>query len=71
MSIAQYIAKYAPSSDGNNPQAYANIVAQMTGTNVNTPIKNVDTQKLAMAIMQHENGAIYKELVNRGIVTQN
>lgn len=30
MSLLQFFQKYAPSSDNNNPAAYAKMVAQMT-----------------------------------------
>jgi hypothetical protein len=28
MTILEYISKYAPASDNNNPQAYANAIAK-------------------------------------------
>lgn len=70
MTLLQYISKYAPSADGNNPAAYALRVAQMTGTTIGTKIKDIDTEKLAMAIMQHENGALYRVLQEKGIISE-
>lgn len=68
MTLLQYFQKYAPSSDGNDPNAYARSVASMTWSNVNTPIKNVDTEAMAIAIMKHENVWVYNELIKRGII---
>lgn len=67
MTLSAYFAQYAPKADGNDPVAYAHAVAAGAGVTVNTQIKDVDTQDLAIGIMQHENGAYYKELVKAGI----
>lgn len=41
MTLAQFFAVYAPSSDNNNPDAYATFVAAKIGVTVDTPIKNL------------------------------
>lgn len=69
MSLTQFFQKYAPSGDNNDPIAYARAVATGSGVSPNTAIKNIDTQDLAIGIMQHENWAFYRELHNAGIVT--
>lgn len=40
-TIAQIMAIYAPASDGNNPTAYAQVVANALGVPVNTPISQL------------------------------
>lgn len=69
MTLTQYFQKYAPSSDGNNPIAYAKVVASGAWVSPDTKIKDVSSEDMALGIMQHENGALYKELVKRGLVT--
>lgn len=68
MTIEQFFSKYAPSSDNNNPKAYAKFVASYVGAKSGSKIKDVDPEMFAAAIMKHENGAMYGELVKRGIV---
>ena len=41
LSIAQAIARYAPSADGNQPRRYAGFVAERTGVSVNTILGNL------------------------------
>lgn len=41
MTLRQFFAKYAPSSDNNDPDAYAKFVAQKTGVTVDTPISQL------------------------------
>jgi hypothetical protein len=38
MTLLQYIGKYAPSSDNNNPQGYASAIANNLGISINTKI---------------------------------
>lgn len=62
MTLTQYMSKYAPSSDNNNPQAYAQQVANHIGIDVNTKIWNIDPVKLAEAHAKHEDWASYRML---------
>lgn len=41
MTLKDYFAKYAPTSDGNNPDSYANFVAERIGVPVITQIKDL------------------------------
>lgn len=49
---------YAPASDGNNPTAYAQAVANKLGVTVDTPISQIDNNKLSLAIAQHESSTM-------------
>lgn len=40
-TIAAAIAKYAPTSDGNNPTKYANFIAKRVGVPINTVLKTL------------------------------
>jgi hypothetical protein len=62
MTLLQYISKYAPSSDNNNPQAYANGIAKNLGITANTKIRDIDATKLAMEHARHEDGNSYRML---------
>lgn len=61
-TLAQMIGVYAPSSDGNNPNAYAENVAKQLGININTPLSQIDTTQLAKAMTSIESPAMYKTL---------
>jgi len=67
MSLLQYISKYAPASDNNNPSAYANGIAKNLGISVNTQLKDIDPNALAMEHARHEDGNMYKMLQDLGI----
>lgn len=57
LSISKAINKWAPVGDGNNPDAYAKHVSEMTGLNVNDVIKNLsdaDLINIARAIQKVE-----------------
>jgi len=49
---------YAPSSDGNNPKHYAEVVAKHVGATINTPISKIDTNKWAEAIEKMEGNKV-------------
>jgi hypothetical protein len=49
---------YAPSSDGNNPKHYAEVVAKQVGVDINTPISKIDTEKWAAAIERMEGNKV-------------
>ena len=49
-SLSQFASVWAPASDNNDPIAYANTLAQHTGTTVDTPFDQIPPQKLADAI---------------------
>jgi hypothetical protein len=53
-TLYDFFAKYAPSSDNNNPKAYAESVAKQLGVSANTQIKDLDTVKFAAAIAKHD-----------------
>lgn len=56
-TIAQIIARYAPSNE-NNTQAYINSVASQTGLDPNEPIDvATNLERLIPAIIRHENGS--------------
>ena len=57
-TIAAIVKRWAPASDGNDPQAYAQAVARYTGFDVDAQLApDVDTlAALAAAIIHHENG---------------
>lgn len=62
MTLTQYMSKYAPASDNNNPQAYANQVAKFLWVPVWTTIWQIDPVKLAEAHAKHEDGNSYQML---------
>ena len=47
MSLVQYISKYAPAADNNNPVAYANGIAKNLGISPDTKIGSIPPQALA------------------------
>lgn len=49
-TLLQAMRIYAPASDNNNPDNYADFIARRLGISVNTPIKNIDSKKWADAI---------------------
>ncbi len=66
-TLLQYISKYAPSSDNNNPQAYAQGIANNLGISINTKIWQIDPTKLALEHARHEDGNSYRMLQDLGI----
>ena len=62
MSLLQYISKYAPASDNNNPSAYANGIAKNLWISVNTQLKDINPNALALEHAKHEDGNMYKML---------
>ena len=59
---------YAPSSDNNNPDKYAQTIASTLGINTNTPISQISAKDWARAISMVESPQAYKELVRLGLV---
>lgn len=53
-TLLQYFQKYAPSTDWNNPQAYAQEVANKLWVSINTKISDVDAIQFAAAIAKHD-----------------
>lgn len=53
-SLYEAMAKYAPSSDNNNPKAYAEFIAKKLNIPATTPISQVDPNQWANAITQME-----------------
>lgn len=68
MTLLQYIQKYAPSSDWNNPENYASIVANKLWVATWTQIKDLNSNRLAVEIAKHENGGVYNEMVKRWLI---
>ena len=68
MTLLQYIGKYAPSSDNNNPQWYANAIANNLGISINTKIGQIDPVKLAEEHARHEDGNSYRMLKDIWII---
>ena len=64
LSVAGAIHRWAPSSDGNNPESYARKVSKMTGLPANTTINTLsdeDLKKVANAIKTIEGWTVGKE----------
>lgn len=53
-TLLQAMSVYAPSSDGNNPRAYAQRIADALGISINTPISQIDVKKWADVVEQVE-----------------
>lgn len=70
MTLLQYISKYAPASDNNNPQAYASQIAKKLWVSIDTTIWQLDPVKLASAHAQHEDKNSYKMLLDLWVITQ-
>jgi hypothetical protein len=64
-TLQQMISVYAPTSDGNDPTSYANIVAKTLGVTPQTPIGQIDTKQLALAMAQHEDPNAYAMLTGQ------
>lgn len=47
LSLSEMVEKYAPSSDGNNPESYARFIAQRVGVSVNTTINRLTNRQKA------------------------
>lgn len=64
MSLYDFFAKYAPSSDNNNPKAYAESVAKQLWTTANATVWSVDATKFAAAIAKHDSWYNYSTYWN-------
>lgn len=67
MSLVQYISKYTPAADNNNPVAYANGIAKNLGISPDTKIGSIPPQSLALEHAKHEDGSMYRLLRDSGI----
>ena len=67
MSLVQYISKYSPASDNNNPVAYANGIAKNLGISPDTKIGSIPPKALALEHARHEDGNMYRLLKDSGI----
>lgn len=54
MTLYEFFSKYAPSSDNNNPKAYAESVAKQLWTTATAKVSSVDATSLAAAIAKHD-----------------
>jgi hypothetical protein len=68
MTLLQYISKYAPSADNNNPTAYAWQVAKQLWVSINTKVWQLDPVKLASAHAKHEDGNMYRLLLDTWVI---
>jgi hypothetical protein len=66
-SLLDVMRIYAPSSDYNDPDRYAQDIADIIGVTPDTPIKDINTDAWALAISQLEDPAAYKQLLGEGI----
>lgn len=71
-SLSAFINKYAPASDGNDPVAYADQVAQATGIGIYNDMQ-LNEQKVAAiirAMMDTEIGAQYAAMISQADLQQ-
>ena len=64
--LTDLIRMWAPSSDKNNPEDYAKFVAEYLDIDVDTPIKQIPTDKLAEAMTKKESATSYNRLFGPG-----
>lgn len=64
-TLFELINKYAPKKDNNNPKLYTKFIADNLGISPNTPISQIDTNKLVDLIINFENNPSYKRNINR------
>lgn len=69
-TLIEYMNKYAPSSDGNNPTVYANDIANKLWVNINTKISDIDTDRFAAAIASHEDGNSFRMLKDLWLINE-
>lgn len=65
-TLSDFTSIYAPKSDGNDPVAYAQQIAQQMGVTPNTPIGQIPTASLATAVAQHEDGKYWNAITSGG-----
>jgi hypothetical protein len=56
LNVAQFVEKYAPSSDGNNTERYITKLNRLLGVDEATPLAEVSAGAMAYAIAQIESG---------------
>lgn len=61
-SLAKMISVYAPASDKNNPDEYANYVAEKLGVSKDTPLSQINTKELAKWMTSIESPQMFKTL---------
>ncbi len=84
MTLLEAMQKYAPKEDANNPDSYANSIADMIATAMykadpsmevavgkNTPIKDIPTDLWASAVSRIESPQMYAALVQQNLIPQN
>lgn len=67
-SLLEYIKVYAPASDNNNPESYANNIANDLGIQTNTPLKDIDAGQLAVVHTKYEDHKSHQMLKDLGII---
>jgi len=62
-TLVELMRIYAPKKDKNNPEIYANKLAKELGISIDTPIKDIDSNKLAVGISSIESPEAYNSLI--------
>lgn len=62
-TLAELMAIYAPKKDNNDPVKYTNTLADRLGITADTLIKDINTNKLALAISEVESPQAYKAII--------
>lgn len=69
MNLFEFFSTYAPKSDNNDPISYAKRVAGKLGIAPEEHIKNIEPDKFAVYIAQHEDGKSFRKLKDVWIIT--
>ena len=72
-TLLELMKIYAPASDKNDPDGYAKYLAEKLNISINTPISQINTNKLALAIASKESKQAYDALkadatINTGVL---
>ena len=67
-TLLEMMRIYAPASDNNTPDKYAQVVANFLGVTTSTKIADLDIDKWAAAIASVESPQAYKKLQSLGLV---
>ena len=62
-TLVELMRIYAPKKDKNNPEIYADKLAKELGISIDTPIKDIDSNKLAVGISSIESPEAYNSLI--------
>lgn len=67
-TLLEMMRIYAPASDNNTPDKYAQTIANQLGISTSTKIADIDVNKWAAAISSVESPQAYKKLQSLGLV---